>query len=166
MPENETLTPPEPPECLSSPKVGEPHPGNLAYSFTLPCSSATPAIAHEVAETVLDGHGVTDLLGPALLLVLELTDYACRFTTRGEEVYLNLRQREDILRLTVYDTHPRHARPHDAAFCEGLRRAALRLTPELARAHHGTWGIDGAQHPTIGTRTWATLVKPAFRWDA
>ncbi|MDT0343510.1 ATP-binding protein [Streptomyces litchfieldiae] len=164
MPEHNTLTPSGRPECLAPSPCGEPGPGNLAYGFTLPCSSATPAIAHEVAEAVLGGHGVTGLLGPALLLVLELTDYACRFTPSGAEVYLNIRQREGVLRLTVYDTHPRHAQPRDAAYCDGLRRAALRLTPELARVHRGGWGIDAAELPAMGTRTWATLAQPAHGW--
>jgi hypothetical protein len=139
--------------------LAEPHPSNLTYSLTLPSATATPAIAHEIAEIVLDTHGVADLMEPALLLVRELTAYACRFTTAGEEIYLGLRQCENTLRLTVFDSHPRHRHPRLLASCDALRRATLRLTPKLVSTHHGTWGFRPAQHPGAGTSTWATLAR-------
>jgi hypothetical protein len=139
--------------------LGEPHPGNLAYSLTLPSATSTPAIAHEAAEIILDAHGLDDVIEPALLLVRELASYACRFTTAGEEIYLSLRQREDALRLTVFDTHPRHEQPRLLASCDKLRRATLRLTPKLVDTYHGTWGFRAATHPCTGTSTWATLAN-------
>ncbi|WP_326442156.1 ATP-binding protein [Streptomyces sp. H27-D2] len=154
-----TQCPPPPPD------LGAPHPGNLAYSLTLPSAVATPAIALEAAELILDIHRMNDLIEPSLLLVCELVSYACRFTGAGEQIYLALRQREDTLRLTVYDTHPRHTHPLLAAACDERRRAALQLTPDLVQSHRGTWGFDAAHHPSTGTRTWATLVH-ASPWAA
>nr|WP_243741339.1 ATP-binding protein [Streptomyces sp. 8K308] len=136
----------------------QPRPDNLTYALTLPAAAATPAIAHEAAETILDIHELDDLMEPALLLVRELTAYACRFTAPGEAIHLNLRHHENALRLTVFDTHPRHAS------CERLRYAALPLTPRLTTNHHGTWGISATQHPATGTRTFATLVNVRRQW--
>ncbi|WP_194117728.1 ATP-binding protein [Streptomyces hoynatensis] len=147
--------------CPPPPELDEPHPGNLAYSFTMPCAASTPLVARETAATVFDVHRLGELFDPALLLVRELVSCACRFTEPGEEVFLSLRHREQVLRLTVYDTHERHAHPLLAASCDRLRRAALRLTPELVGAHGGAWGFAAAQHPGTGTRTWATLRRAA-----
>ncbi|MFJ7998803.1 hypothetical protein ACIQ7D_16905 [Streptomyces sp. NPDC096310] len=48
----------------------EPAPGNLAYGLALPSAVATPSIAREAAEVILDVHGVADtLIDPALRLV-------------------------------------------------------------------------------------------------
>jgi hypothetical protein len=153
-------------QCPPPAGLDEPQPGNLACSLTLPTLAATPAIAHEVAETVLDIHGLGELIEPALLVVRELAAYACRFTAAGGEVYLNIRQRDDTLRLTVFDTHPRHTQPQLLARCDEQRRATLTLTPKVVNAHHGTWGFRAAQHPSAGTRTWATLVNAPRRWSA
>ncbi|MFE2943243.1 ATP-binding protein [Streptomyces sp. NPDC059255] len=152
--------------------AGEPNPGNLAYGLTLPSAVATPTVAHEAAEIILDVHCVADrLIDPALRLVRELVAYACRFTGSGEQVHFALRHDlEGALRVTVHDTHAAHAHPRLAAVCDERRLDALDGVPELVEAHQGAWGF-GAAHPFavgggIGTRTWATLVHTPRRWAA
>lgn len=152
-----TQCPPPPPDTAG------PHPGNLAYSITLPSAVATPAIAFEVAEILLESHHLGHLARPAMHLVRELMTCACRFTAAGEDVYLALRQRDGVLRVIAYDTHPRHSHPRLAAACDQRRRAALRVVPDLVRAHRGRWGFDAAHSARAGTRTWATLALAPSR---
>ncbi|MFJ5227151.1 ATP-binding protein [Streptomyces sp. NPDC088400] len=146
-----TQCPPPPPD------TAEPHPGNLAYSLTLPSAVSTPAIAFEIAEVLLESHQLGRLVRPAMHLVRELMTCACRFTAAGEDVYLALRQRDGVLRVIAYDTHPRHSHPRLAAACDQRRHAALRVVPDLVRTHRGRWGFDAAHSAANGTRTWATL---------
>ncbi|WP_326611137.1 ATP-binding protein [Streptomyces scopuliridis] len=148
------------------PALGEPRPGNLDYGLTLPAALATPSIARELAELVLDVHDVDHLIDPALVLVRELVAYACRFTGDGGNVHFALRHREETLRVTVHDTHARHAHPRLADACEERRRAALERTPALVAAHRGTWGFGAADCPAAGTWTWATLVHTPRSWAA
>ncbi|MFE3602488.1 ATP-binding protein [Streptomyces sp. NPDC059096] len=150
----------------------EPAPGNLAYGLALPSASATPSIAREAAEVILDVHCVEDtLIDPALRLVRELVFYACRFTASGEQVQLALHHDlEGALRITVHDTHAAHTHPHLAAACDERRLDALGGIPDLVAAHRGTWGFGSSHHLGVGagtgTRTWATLVHVPRRWAA
>ncbi|MFE3602508.1 ATP-binding protein [Streptomyces sp. NPDC059142] len=147
------------PECPPPvPGLGEPSPGSLAYSLTLPAGPASPSVAQEIAELVLDVHEVERLIDPALEVVRELVTYACRFSGEGADVHLALRQREDTLRVTVYDTHAAHPQPRLAALCAERRRSALTRTPVVVSAHRGAWGFRAAECPGAGTWTWATLV--------
>ncbi|GAB2918885.1 ATP-binding protein [Streptomyces mayteni] len=150
MPEN--LCPPP------FPTLPQPCPDNLAYALTLPAAAATPAVAREAAETVLDVHELDDLIEPALLLVHELVACACHFTRPGDTIHLDLRHHESRLRVTVFDAHPRHQS------CDQLRHAALPLTRKLTESHRGAWGISATEHPCTGTRTFATLTKVRRRW--
>ncbi|MGS2587967.1 ATP-binding protein [Streptomyces hebeiensis] len=143
--------PPPPPD------TAEPHPGYLAYSLTLPSAVATPAIALETAELLLESHQLGRLVRPAMHLVRELMACACRFTAAGDDVYLAIRHRDGTLRLTAYDSHPRHTHPRLAAVCDQRREAALRAVPDLVRTYRGTWGYDASPSARNGTRTWATL---------
>ncbi|MFI6704546.1 ATP-binding protein [Streptomyces sp. NPDC050509] len=152
----------------------EPAPGNLAYGLALPSAVATPAIAREAAEVILDVHCVADLLiDPALRLVRELVAYACAFTASGEQIHLALHHDlEGALRVTVHDTHAAHTHPRLAAACDERRLDALEGVPELVETHHGSWGFGAAHHygagagSGTGTRTWATLVHTPRRWAA
>ncbi|MEV7868070.1 ATP-binding protein [Streptomyces sp. NPDC088124] len=174
MPENEILPglPYATPRLTQCPPplqdLGEPNPGNLLYGLTLPSAIASPAVAREAAEVILDVHGVADaLIDPALHLVRELVGYACRFTGAGEQVRLSLRH--DLggaLRITVHDTHAAHAHPRLAEVCDGRRLDALDGVPGLVESHRGGWGFTSARHPGAGTRTWATLVHSPRRWAA
>ncbi|MFC9424878.1 ATP-binding protein [Streptomyces sp. NPDC056987] len=129
----------------------EPVPGNLGYGLALPSAVATPAIAREAAEVILDVHCVADaLIDPALRLVRELVAYACRFTASGEQVHLALHHDpEGALRITVHDTHAVHTHPRLAAVCDERRLDALEGVPGLVEAHHGSWGF-GAAHRFAG----------------
>ncbi|MGW7291354.1 ATP-binding protein [Streptomyces xiamenensis] len=137
----------------------EPHPGNLAYGFSLPACPSTPVIAHETAELVFDVHRIYALAEPGLELVRALTTYACRFAREGQEVHLTLYQKENSLRVDVYDPHACHG-------CDDLRRDGLLETGRLVRRHHGEWGFDASERPGAGTRTWATLLDVPRRWAA
>ncbi|MEV7872128.1 ATP-binding protein [Streptomyces sp. NPDC088124] len=155
------------PDCPPQlPELGEPSPGSLAYSLTLPAGLAGPAVAWEVAELVLDVHEMEGLIDPALVVVRELVAYACRFSGDGADVHLALRQRADTLHISVYDTHAVHPLPRLAALCEERRRAALPRTPDVVAAYRGTWGFHAAQCPRAGTWTWATLVHSRRSWAA
>ncbi|MFI6702774.1 ATP-binding protein [Streptomyces sp. NPDC050509] len=174
MPESET-TPvsttsgptPGVPECPPPlPGLGEPSPGSLVYGLTLPAGLASPAVAREIAELVLDVHEMERLIDPALVVVRELVAYACRFSGDGADVHLALRQREDTLRVTVYDTHAAHPQPRLAALCDERRRSALSRTPDVVAAHRGAWGFRAAECPGAGTWTWATLVDTPRSWAA
>ncbi|MFJ9028074.1 ATP-binding protein [Streptomyces sp. NPDC102274] len=148
------------------PGLEEPSPRNLAYSLTLPAGLASPTVAREVAELVLDVHEMERLIDPALVVVRELVAYASRFSGDGADVYLFLRQRADTLRVTVRDTHAAHPHPHLAALCAERRRSALERTPDVVAAYRGTWGFRSAQCPGAGTWTWATLVHTPRSWAA
>jgi hypothetical protein len=148
-----TQCPPPPPD------LREPGPQNLLYGLTLPSAVATPTIAQETAELIFDVHDTAEkLIDPALLLVRELVAYACRFTGRGEQIHLGLRQAEDTLQVTVFDTHTAHTHPILAAACDKRRETALAAVPKLVEAHLGTWGFGAAYPPSAGTCTWATLI--------
>ncbi|MFJ1595488.1 ATP-binding protein [Streptomyces sp. NPDC088261] len=147
--------PPPPPD------LGEPGPQNLRYGLTLPSAVATPAVAIEAAEAILDAHDAEDeLIEPVLLLVGELVVYACRFTGAGEQIHLSLCGTEEALQVAVYDTHAAHRHRLMAAACDSLRVAALAAVPELVKAHHGTWGFGAGYQSGGGTCTWAAL-QPA-----
>ncbi|MER6101119.1 ATP-binding protein [Streptomyces sp. NPDC001832] len=121
---------------------------------------ATPNLAEEAVEVILDGHQVQEeVMLPALLLVHELVSYACRFTGAGDQIHLALGRAAGVLQVAVYDTHAAHAHPRLAAACEERRRAALVGVPELVEKYLGTWGFGaGAYPPGDGMCTWATLV--------
>ncbi|GAA3374950.1 hypothetical protein GCM10020367_40800 [Streptomyces sannanensis] len=134
-----------------------PTPDTLAYSLTLPSALITPAIARTATRAVLNAHGLTGLLDPALLAVSELVTAACRFTAPASDVYLSLRYRDGALRVILYDGHPRHTHPRLAAACDARRRSALRLLARVVRECGGEWGFGDAREPAGGTRMWAVL---------
>nr|WP_019055888.1 hypothetical protein [Streptomyces prunicolor] len=107
---------------------------------------------------VLKAHGLHDMLDPALQAVSELTAVAAQFT-ESRDFYLSLRYRASTLRLSAYDSHPRHTQPHLAAACDTRRRAALRVLACVCRACGGSWGFGESREPGGGTRMWATLPR-------
>lgn len=105
---------------------------------------------------MLTAHGLSVMVDPATQAVAELTAVACTFTATPE-IYLSLRYRDGSLRVTAYDSHPRHTHARLAAACDSRRRAALRLLACVVRACQGDWGFGEAREPGGGTRMWVTL---------
>ncbi|MFH8678467.1 ATP-binding protein [Streptomyces lydicus] len=143
---------------IRTPRVPE----NLAYSLTLPAALASPAVARSAARTILEAHGLDDVTAVAIQVISELTSCACLFTP-SESVYLSLRYRDDALRISLYDGHPRHAHRRLAAACDGRRRSLLLLLACVMHACDGEWGFGAAQESGAGTRMWAVLPRDGAR---
>lgn len=133
-----------------------PMPDALAYSLTLPATLTSPSVARAAAGRILEAHGLQGAADATLQAVGELTACACRFTT-AETVYLSLRYRVGTIRVTLHDSHPRHASRHLAEACEGQRRALLGLLECLVEECDGDWGFGEAWEPGGGTRMWVVL---------
>ncbi|GGN41418.1 hypothetical protein GCM10012285_20570 [Streptomyces kronopolitis] len=142
--------------------VTPPVPENLAYSLTVPAALASPAIARAAAGVLLEAHGLRDVAVAALQVVGELASCACRFTAT-EDVYLSLRYRDDALRITLYDGHPRHTHRRLAAACDARRRSTLLLLACVVRDCEGEWGVGASQESGDGTRMWAVLPRDGAR---
>jgi hypothetical protein len=132
-------------------------PQSLSYSLTLPGAPRSPGIARAVTRTVLTAHGLAEVTDAAVQVVGELAACACRFSSA--EVYLSLRYREDALRVTVYDSHARHANVRLGAACDLHRRVSLRVLDRVVRDCRGKWGIGGGRETGVGTRMWAVLPR-------
>nr|WP_234371964.1 MULTISPECIES: hypothetical protein [unclassified Streptomyces] len=78
-------------------------------------------------------------------------------------VYLSLRYRDDALRISLYDGHPRHAHRRLAAACDGRRRSVLLLLACVMHACDGDWGFGESPEPGGGTRLWAVLPHAGAR---
>ncbi|MFI9261555.1 ATP-binding protein [Streptomyces sioyaensis] len=137
-------------------------PENLAYSLTLPAALASPAVARSAARTILEAHGLHEVTAAAIQVIGELAACACLFTP-SESVYLSLRYRDDALRISLYDGHPRHAHRRLAAACDGRRRSVLLLLACVMHACDGDWGFGESPEPGGGTRLWAVLPHAGAR---
>ncbi|WP_209443585.1 ATP-binding protein [Streptomyces anulatus] len=147
-----THCPPPPPDLT------EPSLANLVHGLTLPSALATPAIAQEAVEIILDTHrAAAELTDAALLLTHDLVAYACGLTGAGEQLHLSLCSAENALQFTVYDTHAAHRHPRLAAACDERRRCLLAPVAELVEARLGVWGFGPAHPPGAGTCTWAGI---------
>ncbi|MFE9613680.1 ATP-binding protein [Streptomyces sp. NPDC006012] len=158
MPAPLTTCPPQP---TPDRPPAHPTPETLAYSFTLPAASYSPAIIRAATRTILRAHGLEDVTDAAVQVVSELASCACRFTTT--EVYVSLRYRDRALRVTLYDGHPDHSGRHATSVCEARRRAALRVLSAVVKACSGAWGFGGASEPAWGTRMWVVLPREGAR---
>ncbi|MFF9786475.1 ATP-binding protein [Streptomyces nigrescens] len=156
MPEAVTVCPH--PVDTRTPRVPE----NLAYSLTLPAALASPAVARSATRTILEAHGLYDVTAAAIQVIGELAACACLFTP-SDSVYLSLRYRDDALRISLYDGHPRHTHRRLAAACDGRRRSLLLLLACVMRACDGEWGFGASQEPGDGTRLWAVLPREGAR---
>lgn len=139
-----------------------PMPDALAYSFTLPAGAQSPAIARAAARSILRAHGLEDMADAAIQVLGELAAAAYRLAPTTE-LYVSLRYRDDALRVTLYDAHPRHTHPRLATACDTRRRAALRVLACVVKACSGDWGVGDAREPGGGTRTWAVLPREGAR---
>ncbi|QTZ93841.1 hypothetical protein [Streptomyces auratus] len=137
-------------------------PETLAYSLTLPAALASPAVARSAARTILEAHGLHDVTAAAIQVIGELAACACLFTP-SDSVYLSLRYRDDALRISLYDGHPRHAHRRLAAACDGRRRSVLLLLACVVHACDGDWGFGESPEPGGGTRLWAVLPHAGAR---
>lgn len=137
-------------------------PETLAYSLTLPAALASPAVARSAARTILEAHGLHDVTAAAVQVIGELAACACLFTP-SDSVYLSLRYRDDALRISLYDGHPRHAHRRLAAACDGRRRSVLLLLACVMHACDGDWGFGESPEPGGGTRLWAVLPHAGAR---
>ncbi|MEV7787475.1 ATP-binding protein [Streptomyces sp. NPDC088106] len=139
-----------------------PLPEDLSYSFTLPAAPQSPAVARAAARTVLRAHGLQDMTDAAVQALGELTATAYRLTPTTE-LYVSLRYRDDALRITLYDAHPRHTHPRLVMACDTRRRTALRVLACVVKACSGDWGFGDAREPGGGTRMWAVLPREGAR---
>ncbi|MGW9301690.1 ATP-binding protein [Streptomyces cyaneofuscatus] len=147
-----TQCPPPPPD------LRDPSPSHFVYGLTLPSAGATPLIASETADAVLDVHEVEDeLVGPALELVHELAVHACRFTGAGEMIHLVLRRSGGVLQVVAHDTHTPHLNSRLARQCAERRHVSLAAVRELAEGRGGECGFAAAHPPATGVCTWVSI---------
>ncbi|SER00185.1 hypothetical protein SAMN04487983_101079 [Streptomyces sp. yr375] len=146
-----TLAPADAPFVLARPEA-------LSFSFTMPAVPRSPGIARAATRTILDAHGLADAADATVQVVSELAACACRFSPTAT-VYVSLRYRDEALRVTLYDGHPRHAHVRLGAVCDLSRRVSLGVLDHVVRACHGDWGIGAGREPGGGTRMWAVLPR-------
>ncbi|WP_434595724.1 ATP-binding protein [Streptomyces sp. A5-4] len=130
----------------------------LALSLTVPCAPRSAGIVRTAFRCALHAHGLDRYALPATVAVTELIATATRL--EGEEdLYLSLRHREDVLRLVVWDQHPRHSDPDAVAVCEQRRRRSLWLLAAVVGDWGGDWGVGDARPPHRGTKSWVVLPR-------
>jgi hypothetical protein len=135
-----------------------PTPDGLGYSITLPAQPTSPSIARTVTHKALVVHDLPELAAAAVQAASELTVTACDFTTQSV-IYLSLRYRDEVLRITTYDHHPTHVNHRLARACDARRRDSLRLLACLTDTCGGSWGFAPSPEPGSGIRTWALLPR-------
>jgi hypothetical protein len=128
----------------------------LALSFTLPGDARSAFIGRTAIASALDAHGLTPYDWPATHAASELIAVTARMSP-GKELYVSLRQREDAVRLLVWDQHPHHNDPGLATLCETRRRRALWLLAAVVDDWGGEWGVRDALPPHAGTKSWVVL---------
>jgi hypothetical protein len=133
-------------------------PEALAYSLTLPATPRSPGIARAATRAILHAHDLAEATDATVQVVSELAACACRFSSTAN-VYVSLRYRDEALRVTLYDGHPRHAHVRLGAACDLSRRVSLRVLDRVVQTCRGDWGIGGGREPGGGTRMWAVLPR-------
>ncbi len=133
-------------------------PRSLSYSLTLPGELRSAAVARAAVGTVLAAHGLERYRLPAQVAVSELTATLARLTP-GKDLYVSVRHRGDVLRLVVWDQHPRHRDPGAERLCGERRSRALWLLAAVVEDWGGEWGVSGAASPQVGTKSWVTLPR-------
>ncbi|MFF2007979.1 ATP-binding protein [Streptomyces sp. NPDC058195] len=146
------------PYLRSAPLPGEAARRGFRLSFTLPGDVRSPFVGRTVVAAALEAHGLGRYAWPATHVVHELVAIGARIG-QGREIYVSLRQREDAVRILVWDQHARHDRPHVAALCEARRRRALWLLAAVVDDWGGEWDIEDAELPHHGTKSWVMLPR-------
>lgn len=131
----------------------------LGLSLTLPGSPRSAVIGRTAIGAALEAHGLAPYVWPAMHAVSELLAVSARMTP-GRELYVSLRQRDDAVRLLVWDQHPHHAEPDTAALCEVRRRRALWMLAAVVDDWGGEWGTCEAPQPErLGNKSWVVLPR-------
>ncbi|MFI5768295.1 ATP-binding protein [Streptomyces sp. NPDC051658] len=130
----------------------------LSLSFTLPGDVRSAFIGRTVVAAALEAHGLTPYVWPATHVVDELVAVTVRMSP-GKELYVSLRQRDDAVRLLVWDQHPHHTAPDLATLCEKRRRRALWLLAAVVDDWGGEWGVSEASSPHAGIKSWVVLPR-------
>lgn len=147
------------PHLMGTSAPFEPAPGNLSHSLGLPSDAYSLGMARTVVRRVLCEHGLAGLAELGVLATSELLANACLFTP-GEAATLSVRWRFGVLRLTVFDEHPRHPAGLREA-CRARRRAALSTLDAVVDACGGICGLDESAAPLAGSKMWAVFSREA-----
>ncbi|MFD7624010.1 ATP-binding protein [Streptomyces sp. NPDC059802] len=130
----------------------------LGLSFTLPGDVRSAFIGRTAVAAALEAHGLAPYVWPATHAVDELVAVTVRMSP-GKELYVSLRQRDDAVRLLVWDQHPQHTAPDLATLCETRRRRALWLLAAVVDDWGGEWGVSEASAPQRGIKSWVMLPR-------
>ncbi|MGW2185632.1 ATP-binding protein [Streptomyces sp. NPDC001719] len=140
----------------------EPIPSNLNYTLGLPGGAYCLGMARKTVERLLHAHDLADMAELGVLTTSELLANAYLFTP-GKATSLSARWRFGVLRLTVFDEHPRH--PRDARdACQAQRRAALSTLDAVLAACDGLCcGLSEVGGPLAGSKMWVAFSRAAAR---
>ncbi|MFC5725011.1 ATP-binding protein [Streptomyces gamaensis] len=144
------------PETTASPK---PAPGNLTYSLGLPAGPYCVPSTRAHVRRLLHEHGLGDLADLATLAASELLANAYLFTP-GSDVSLSLRWRFSVLRVTVFDEHPRHPKALRDS-CRARRQDGLAMLDAVVGACGGLCGLDEVGAPLSGSKAWVVIPREA-----
>ncbi|MEV8478039.1 ATP-binding protein [Streptomyces sp. NPDC051173] len=140
----------------------DPVPSNLDYSFGLPDGPYCVSTARKTVERLLLEHHLADMAELGVLAASELLANAYLFTP-GKATSLSVRWRFGVLRLTVFDEHPRHPKAAREA-CRARRRAALStLDAALAASDSLCCGLGEVGGPLAGSKMWVAFSRDAAR---
>ncbi|MGW1073947.1 ATP-binding protein [Streptomyces sp. NPDC002537] len=149
-------------DAPQAPTPSAPLPSNLNYSLGMPGSAYCLGMARTTVCRLLHEHGLADMAELGTLAASELLGNACLFTP-GRATTLSIRWRFGVLRLTVFDEHPRHAKA-ELESCQAQRRAALGTLDAVLAACGGLCcGLDEAQGPMDGSKMWVAFSREAAR---
>ncbi|MCC3766642.1 ATP-binding protein [Streptomyces sp. UNOC14_S4] len=144
------------------PTSSVPIPGNLSYSFGMPGGAYCLSTARTTVHRLLHSHGLADMAELGVLAASELLGNACLFTP-DRQVSLSIRWRFGVLRLTVFDEHPRHSKEGRDS-CRAQRRAALGTLDSVLEACGGLGcGLDEVAGPLAGNKMWAAFSRDTAR---
>ncbi|WP_405665206.1 ATP-binding protein [Streptomyces sp. NBC_01166] len=149
--------PPPQRAALCPARAPRPAPG-LVLSLTLPGDPRSAAVGRHAVAASLPRYGLHSYAWPVTLAVTELIAVNAALTP-GRELYLSLRHRDDVLRLVLWDQHPRHTDPDTLTLCEARRRRALWLLAAVVDDWGGEWGVTEGPPPHRGTKSWALLPR-------
>ncbi|RLU96584.1 ATP-binding protein [Streptomyces griseocarneus] len=120
------------------------------------------ATARTTVHRLLHAHGLADMAELGVLAASELLGNACLFTP-DRQASLSVWWRFSVLRLTVFDEHPRHSKEVRDS-CHAQRRAALHTLDTVLAACGGLGcGLDEVAGPLAGNKMWVAFSRDAAR---